>query len=162
MSGYPAVLIWWFINFNTVTCFFLSYIQSAFLPVMVIYWFGKRECGKFTNKIPVIGGPARPPMLPLLVRKLTRLNTLTKIANCMELPKNRALMNAVFYNKISLLLCYYLDVPLFQNCSLNNKINGLFKRCHRIIHNHKISKLEEILNKNNSLTTIKVYTHLLL
>ena len=25
------------------------------------YWFGKREFGKFTNGIPVIGGPARPP-----------------------------------------------------------------------------------------------------
>ena len=75
----------------------------------------------------------------------------------MDLPKNRVLMNAVFYNKIQLLLCY-LDVPLFHNCSLNNKINGRFKRCHMIIHNHEISNFEEMLNKNNSLTTIKVYT----
>ena len=46
----------------TVTCFFRSYISSAFLPVTVFlfYWFGKQEFGKFTNGIPVIGGPARP------------------------------------------------------------------------------------------------------
>ena len=48
---------------NTVTCFFLSYIQWAFSRwrCFSFYWFGKQEFGKFTNGIPVIGGPARPP-----------------------------------------------------------------------------------------------------
>ena len=48
---------------NTITYFFPNYIQSAVLSVTVFlfYWFGKREFGKFTNGIPVIGKPVRPP-----------------------------------------------------------------------------------------------------
>ena len=82
-----------------------------------------------------------------------KLNATRKIINCMKLPKNRILINAFFYNKIQLLLCY-LDVSLLHSCSLNGKINGPLKRCHGTIHNHKISNFEEVLNKNNSLTTV--------
>ena len=71
---------------------------------MVFYWFGKREFGKFTNEIPVIGGPTRPPPpnhVAIVGQKANRkLNGLVRIKICMELPKNRVLMNAVFYNKI--------------------------------------------------------------
>ena len=80
---------------------------------------------------------------------LNAIQKITKIANCMELHKTHILMNAFSYSTIYLLLCY-LDVPLFHSCSLNNKINGLFKRYHWIIHNHELSNFQEILNKNNS------------
>ena len=66
--------------------------------MIVFYWFDKREFGKFTNEIPVIGGPARPLIIGQKANR--KLNALRKITNCMELPKNRVLMNRVFYNKI--------------------------------------------------------------
>ena len=41
------------------------------------------------------------PYVAIIGQKANRkLNALRKIANCMELPRNRVLMNAVFYNKI--------------------------------------------------------------
>ena len=41
------------------------------------------------------------PYVAIIGQKANRkLNALRKIANCMELPKNPVLMNAVFYNKI--------------------------------------------------------------
>ena len=66
--------------------------------MIVFYWFDKREFGKFTNEIPVIGGPAHPLIIGQKANR--KLNALSKITNCMELPKNRVLMNRVFHNKI--------------------------------------------------------------
>ena len=78
------------------------------------------------------------------------LNALRKITNSMELPRNCILMNAFLYCTMnSLLLLCYLDVFLFHGRSLNNKINGIFKQCHRIIHNDEISNFKELLNKSN-------------
>ena len=47
---------------NAVTCFFLSSSDQQFCRwrCFSFYWFGKREFGKFSNGIPVIGGPVRP------------------------------------------------------------------------------------------------------
>ena len=52
---------------NIVTCFSRLHSVSIFTgdSVFPVYWFGKGEFGKFTNKILVIGGPARgPPPTP--------------------------------------------------------------------------------------------------
>ena len=53
---------------NTITCFFPSFFRQQFCRwrCFSFYWFGKWEFGKFTNGIPLIGGPSRhaPPSLP--------------------------------------------------------------------------------------------------
>ena len=60
-----------------------------------------------------------------------KLNALTKITNYMELPKNRILMNAFFTIQFN----YCPAIWMFHSRSLNNNMNGFFKRCRRIIHN---------------------------
>ena len=53
---------------NTITCFFSSFFRQQFCRwrCFSFYWFGKWEFGKFTNGIPLIGGPSRhaPPLPP--------------------------------------------------------------------------------------------------
>ena len=70
---------------------------------------------------------------------------LSRITNYTELPKIHILMNAFFKAQFN-------DCPIiwmFQSCSLNSKIDGLHKRCLRIIHNDKYSDIEKFINKDN-------------
>ena len=69
-----------------------------------------------------------------------KLNALARIANYMELPKRRILMNA-FFN-------YCPAIWMFHSRTLNNKINRLHERCLRIIYNDKLSNFEELLHKD--------------
>ena len=66
----------------------------------------------------------------------------------MELPKNCILMNAFFTIQFN----YCPTIWMFHSCSVNNKVNGLFKRCQRKIHNNELLDFEELLNKNNSVS----------
>ena len=51
---------------DTVTSFSRNTFNQYFCRwrCFLVYWFGKREFGKFTNGIPVIGVPSRPPPPP--------------------------------------------------------------------------------------------------
>ena len=60
-----------------------------------------------------------------------KLNALAKITKYMVLPKNHILMNAFFTIQFN----YCPVIWMFYSRPLNNKINGFFKRCQRIIHN---------------------------
>ena len=60
-----------------------------------------------------------------------KLNALAKITNYIELSKNRILMNAFFTIQFN----YCPAIWMFHSRSLNNKINGFFKGCQRVLHN---------------------------
>ena len=64
----------------------------------------------------------------------------------MELPKKRILMNAFFKAQFN----YCPSIWMFH--TLNNKINSLHERCLRIIYNDKVSRFEELLHKDNSVS----------
>ena len=64
----------------------------------------------------------------------------------MELPKKRILMNAFFKAQFN----YCPTIWMFH--TLNNKINSLHERCLRIIYNDKVSRFEELLHKDNSVS----------
>ena len=66
----------------------------------------------------------------------------------MELPKRRILMNANFKAQFN----YCPAVWMFDNHSLNNKINRLHERCLIIIYHDKHSNFEEMLAKDNSVS----------
>ena len=73
-----------------------------------------------------------------------KLNALARIANYMELPKRRIIMNAVFKSRFN----YCLAIWMFHSRTSNNKINGLHERCLRITYNDKLSNFEELLHRN--------------
>ena len=77
-----------------------------------------------------------------------KLSALSRIANYMELPKRRILMNAFFKAQFN----YCPIIWMFHSRCLNNKINRLHERCLRMIYNDKISNFEELLNKDNSVS----------
>ena len=54
-----------------------------------------------------------------------KLNELARVANYMELPKRRILMNAFFKAQLN----YSPVVWMFHYRSLNNKINRLYESC---------------------------------
>ena len=56
-----------------------------------------------------------------------KLNALARIANYMELPKRRILLNAFFKSQFN----YCPAIWMFPSCTLNNKINRLHERCLR-------------------------------
>ena len=66
----------------------------------------------------------------------------------MELRKRRIRMNAFFKAQFN----YCPIISMFHSRCLNNKINRLHERCLRMIYNDKISNLEELLNKDNSIS----------
>ena len=73
--GLPHISYIVIINFNTVTCLLVSSrvtFNQHFCRrrCFSFYWFGKREFGKLTNGIPVIGGPTRPPPPPFHSRNM--------------------------------------------------------------------------------------------
>ena len=41
---------------------------------------------------------------------------------------------------------------MFHSCTLNNKINRLHEHCLRITYNNKLSNIEELLHKDNSVS----------
>ena len=57
-----------------------------------------------------------------------KLNALARIANYMELPKRRILMNTFFKSHFT----YCPAIWMFHNRTLNNKINRLHESCLRI------------------------------
>ena len=75
-------------------------------------------------------------------------NALARLANYMELPKRRILMDAFFKAQFN----YCPAVWMFLSRSLNNKINRLHERCLRMIYNDKHSNFEELLVKDNSVS----------
>ena len=77
-----------------------------------------------------------------------KLNALARIANYMELPKRRILMNAFLKSQFN----YCPAIWMFHNCTLNNKIIRLHERCFKIIYNDKLSNFEELLHKDNSVS----------
>ena len=80
---------------------------------------------------------------------MSERNALARVTNYMELPKRRILMNAFFKVQFN----YCPVVWMFHNRSLNNKINRLHERCLRIIYNDKHSNFEELLVKDNFVST---------
>ena len=68
------------------------------------------------------------------------------MANYMELPKRRLLLNAFFKAQFS---CCAV-VWMFHSRSLNNKIIRLHERCLRIIYNDKHSNFDVLLEKDYS------------
>ena len=77
-----------------------------------------------------------------------KLNALARVANYMELPKRRILMNAFFKAQFN----YCPIVWMLHSRSLNNKNNRLHELCLRIIYNDKHSSFEELLVKDNSVS----------
>ena len=67
-------------------------------------------------------------------------NAITRIANHMPFQKIKVLMNAFFTSQFS----YCPLTWMFHSRKLNNKISSLHKRC--------LSTLEELLNKDNSVS----------
>ena len=77
-----------------------------------------------------------------------KINAVARIANYMELPKRRILMNAFLKSQFN----YCPAIWMFHNCTLNNKIIRLHERCFKIIYNDKLSNFEELLHKDNSVS----------
>ena len=67
-----------------------------------------------------------------------KLNALARIANYMELPKRRILLNAFFKSQFN----YCPAIWMFPSRTLNNKINRLHERCLRIIYDEKLLNFE--------------------
>ena len=77
-----------------------------------------------------------------------KLSALSRIADYMELPRKRILMNAFFKAQFN----YCHIIWMFHSRCLNNKINRLHERCLRMIYNDKMSDFEELLSKYNSVS----------
>ena len=77
-----------------------------------------------------------------------KLNALARIANYMELPKRRILMNAFFKPQFK----YCSAIWMFHSRTLNNRNNRLHGHCLRIIYNDKLLNFEEPLHKDDSVS----------
>ena len=86
-----------------------------------------------------------------------KLNAFARVANYMELPKRRFLMNAFFEAQFN----YCPVIWMFHSLSFNNKINRLHERCLRIIYNDKRSTFKELLVKDNSVSVHHNNIHVL-
>ena len=86
-----------------------------------------------------------------------KLNALARIANYMELPKRRVLLNAFFKSQFN----YCPDIWMNPSRTINNKINRLHERCLRIMYDDKLSNFEELLHKDNSASIHHNNTHAL-
>ena len=78
-----------------------------------------------------------------------KLNALTRLVNYIDLPKRRILKNAFFNAQFN----YCPTIWMFHSRSLNNKITRLHERCLKMIYNDKQSNFEEVLVRDNSVST---------
>ena len=101
------------------TCVQIEYFKVKYCKTKTLLGISINNRLKFRVHDSIIGQKAN-----------RKLNALAKITNYMELSKNRILMNAFFTIQFN----YCPAIWMFYSRSLNNKINGFFKRCQRIIH----------------------------
>ena len=78
-----------------------------------------------------------------------KLTTLARIAPYMCLEKRKTVMKAYITSQFG----YCLLVWVFHSRSLNNKINSLHERALRITYGDRSSSLENLLKKDNSVST---------
>ena len=75
-----------------------------------------------------------------------KLNALSRISYYMDPLKRKLLVNVFFTSQFN-----YCPLTWMFHCrKLNNKINGLYERCLRLIYSGRISSHEELLDKDNS------------
>ena len=67
----------------------------------------------------------------------------------MLFQKRKVLMNAFFTSKFS----YGPLTWMFHSRKLSNEINRLHERCLCVVYNDRLSTFEELLNKENSVST---------
>ena len=67
-------------------------------------------------------------------------------------------MNAFFKAQFN----YCLLIWMFHSRQNNNEIKHLYEKCLRLIHNHKLSSYEELLEKDESAQFIKKTSRALL
>ena len=67
----------------------------------------------------------------------------------MDLPKHLVIMKSFVTSQFG----YCLLIWMFHSRALNNKINSIHQRALRIIYNDSNSTFEELLNKDNFVST---------
>ena len=77
-----------------------------------------------------------------------KLNAISRITPYMDLNKKRLAANAFFMAQFN----YCPLIWMRHNRTYNNKINRLHERCLRLIYNDKRSSLEDLLEKDNSVS----------
>ena len=81
-----------------------------------------------------------------------KVSALPRVTPHIGIAKKRILMNAVFYFATSQ-FTYYPLVSLCHSRTNNNKINRLQERYLRIVYNDKQSSVNELLEKDGSVST---------
>ena len=77
-----------------------------------------------------------------------KLHVLARISKYMTKDKLRTIMNVSFTSQFA----YCPLIWMFDNRTLNNKINKLQERALRLVHNDNTSSFYELLQKDNSFT----------
>ena len=86
-----------------------------------------------------------------------RLNALARIAPYMNAQKRRAIMKSFVTSQFS----YCPLIWMFHNRRLNNKINSIHETALRMTYQDSASTFEELLNKDNSVSTHHRYLQVL-
>ena len=73
---------------------------------------------------------------------------LSRITSYMNLAKQKLLMNSFFTSQFN----YCPLVWMCHDCTINNKINRLHKRCLRIVYNDNKLSFQELLDKDKGVT----------
>ena len=84
-----------------------------------------------------------------IIKKASRkINALSRIAPYMNIAKRRLLMNSFFASQFN----YCPLVWMCHHRSVNNKINRLQERCLRIVYSDSVSSVEDLLDKDRSVS----------
>ena len=83
--------------------------------------------------------------IQIYAKARAKLKALARIANFMNIKKNKVLMKAFFMAQFS----YCPLIWMFHSRKLNNQINKLRKRCLWIVYSDNISSFEELLETDN-------------
>ena len=84
-----------------------------------------------------------------IIKKASReINALSRIAPYMNIEKPRLLMNSFFASQFN----YCPLVWMCNHRSVNSKINRLHGRCLRIVYSDSVSSIEDLLDKDRSVS----------
>ena len=90
----------------------------------------------------------------ILKKANQKVHVLARITRYMSIPKRKVLIDSFFISQFN----YCPLVWMCHSHLMNNKINQLHEKCLRIVYSDKTSSFEELLDKDESVTTHKKLT----
>ena len=90
----------------------------------------------------------------ILKKANQKVHVLARITRYMSIPKRKVLIDSFFISQFN----YFPLVWMCHSHLMNNKINQLHEKCLRIVYSDKTSSFEELLDKDESVTTHKKLT----